>query len=126
MSPFLLSILLPLAIATDPTVHLSTGIYNGIQLPGFNQDAFLGIPYAAKPERFTPSSVLITNSTEAHDAKSYGTSCPAYGSDTDKFVREGLIRMGEDCLSLNVVRPAGVEEGAQLPVAVWIYGGTSS
>jgi acetylcholinesterase len=29
----------------------------------------------------------------------------------------------EDCLYLNVVRPAGVSEGDDLPVALWIYGG---
>lgn len=29
----------------------------------------------------------------------------------------------EDCLYLNVVRPAGVDEKAELPVAVWIHGG---
>ncbi|KAK0744306.1 Alpha/Beta hydrolase protein [Apiosordaria backusii] len=31
--------------------------------------------------------------------------------------------MSEDCLYINVIRPAGVDENAQLPVAVWIHGG---
>jgi len=31
--------------------------------------------------------------------------------------------MSEDCLYINVVRPAGTDPAAQLPVAVWIHGG---
>lgn len=32
--------------------------------------------------------------------------------------------MSEDCLSINVFRPAGLNTSAQLPVMVWIYGGS--
>lgn len=32
--------------------------------------------------------------------------------------------MSEDCLSVNVVRPAGIAEDAKLPVIVWIHGGS--
>ncbi|KAK4158663.1 Alpha/Beta hydrolase protein [Cladorrhinum sp. PSN259] len=31
--------------------------------------------------------------------------------------------MSEDCLYINVIRPAGIDENAQLPVAIWIHGG---
>lgn len=31
--------------------------------------------------------------------------------------------MSEDCLYVNVVRPAGIDTSADLPVAVWIHGG---
>ena len=34
-----------------------------------------------------------------------------------------LPGVSEDCLTLNVFRPAGISKDAQLPVAVWIYGG---
>lgn len=30
--------------------------------------------------------------------------------------------VSEDCLTLNVIRPAGVSKDAELPVAVWIHG----
>ena len=33
------------------------------------------------------------------------------------------IVLGEDCLTINVVRPAGIPSSKKLPVAVWIYGG---
>lgn len=32
--------------------------------------------------------------------------------------------MSEDCLSINVFRPAGLNATAKLPVMVWIYGGS--
>jgi hypothetical protein len=31
--------------------------------------------------------------------------------------------MSEDCLTLNVFRPSGVDDGSSLPVMVWIFGG---
>jgi hypothetical protein len=31
--------------------------------------------------------------------------------------------MSEDCLTLNVFRPSGVDGNSSLPVMVWIYGG---
>lgn len=44
--------------------------------------------------------------------------CIGYGSDT--WVLGNYV--SEDCLTLNVVKPSGVSEGANLPVAVWIHG----
>jgi len=32
--------------------------------------------------------------------------------------------MSEDCLTINIVRPAGLNSTARLPVLVWIYGGS--
>jgi hypothetical protein len=32
--------------------------------------------------------------------------------------------MSEDCLTLNVFRPAGLKPGASLPVMAWIFGGS--
>jgi acetylcholinesterase len=31
--------------------------------------------------------------------------------------------VSEDCLTVNVLRPAGIPANASLPVMVWIYGG---
>ena len=34
-----------------------------------------------------------------------------------------FANMSEDCLTLNVFKPSGVDVGSPLPVMVWIYGG---
>ena len=132
----------------------------GRHLPEFNQDIFLGIPYADEPPRFGASS-LKTSYASSWDngnhpgegnggdrdgnvvinATDYGLDCPAYGSNTEELVSKGLVRIGEDCLRLNIVRPCrrqhgsgdgepGRESGGQdkrgeelLPVLIWIYGG---
>ena len=43
-----------------------------------------------------------------------------------KIARQTAIDIGynssEDCLTLNVIRPAGVKANAELPVVVWIHG----
>jgi len=50
-------------------------------------------------------------------ATAYPKHCMGFGPDMAGY------QMSEDCLGINVIRPAGVQPGAQLPVAVWIYGG---
>jgi carboxylesterase type B len=35
----------------------------------------------------------------------------------------GVFNISEDCLNLEVVRPAGTKPGAKLPVMVWVLGG---
>lgn len=39
------------------------------------------------------------------------------------LVRNDVIGGNEDCLTLNVQRPGGVQAGDNLPVLLWIYGG---
>lgn len=109
-------------VAAAPSVRLSGSntVYEGVHIPSFDQEAFLGVPYASQPVRFTPSRLLVPG-TGRVSARTYGTSCPAYGSATTEQVTAGIITLGEDCLNLNVVRPTG--ENGPLPVAVWIYGG---
>jgi triacylglycerol lipase len=127
-----------------PTATLNTAnsktTFIGRSLPEFNQDLFLGIKYANKPTRFTPSQLKTTytvndsnsggsdlsigKSTSRnvyYNATEYGYDCPAYGSDTTTLVKRGLIQLDEDCLNLNIIRPSGSSE--LLPVLLWIYGG---
>lgn len=124
-----------------PTATLSKTIFIGRTLPEFNQDLFLGIKYANKPTRFTPSSLKTTYASNDsnsgvydlsvegftshnhvyYNASEYGYDCPAYGSDTTTLVNRGLARLDEDCLNLNIIRPRGRGDG--LPVMLWIYGG---
>jgi para-nitrobenzyl esterase len=50
-------------------------------------------------------------------ADHYGNRCPALAS------TNGTLPLTEDCLFLNVQRPAATRPGAQLPVYFWIHGG---
>ncbi|CAG8955695.1 hypothetical protein HYFRA_00010961, partial [Hymenoscyphus fraxineus] len=108
-------------LSAEPIARSQAGIYHGRYLPTFNQDVFLGIKYSPKPVRFTPSVLASDSPNSQFNATSYGTDCYGFGADTTRMVAEGLTTLGEDCLHLNIVKPAGESEG--LPVLLWIYGG---
>ena len=72
-------------VSAGPTVTVLNGTYEGVYLPAFNQDIFLGIPYVQDTggqNRFRiPQSLALTwNGTRP--AKEYGDTCPD-PSDTD-------------------------------------------
>lgn len=76
---------------------------------------FLGVRYAAQPERFTYSEVYQGNGSHV-SALDYGSECvqaPANGS--------------EDCLFMNIFTPylpaKGIPKSALKPVMFWIHGG---
>ncbi|KAI1420726.1 Alpha/Beta hydrolase protein [Xylaria sp. FL1777] len=104
----------------NPSVVVKNGTINGVHLAeAWDQDVFLGIPYAQPPIgplRFKwPQPLNETYSTPL-DASSYGYSC--YQDST-------TFSLSEDCLTLNVVRPHthNLTAADKLPVLVWIYGG---
>ncbi|KAK6069247.1 flavin-binding monooxygenase [Seiridium cupressi] len=105
------------ATTTPPTVAVLNGTYYGVRHEGYGQDFFLGMPYAQPPigdlRLGTPQS-LNTTWTETRNATQYGAICIGTGQTGE---------VSEDCLSINIIRPTGVEEYENLPVAVWIYGG---
>ena len=120
-------------------------VFVGRSLPEFDQELFLGVKYADKPIRFTPSSLktvytasdsdsgLYTASVDdlnisqeavLYNATEYGYECPGYGSDETKLVDMGLIQLNEDCHNLNIIRPKLQPNETQLlPVMLWIFGG---
>jgi hypothetical protein len=113
------SLLANAVVAAEPTVKVLNGTYEGVYLPSFKQDIFLGIPYAqstGNENRFRPPQSLNTTWNGTRPAKEYGPACP------DPQLTGDAI--SEDCLSINI-RPAGLSEDAysKLPVAVWIHGG---
>ncbi|EWZ33986.1 triacylglycerol lipase [Fusarium oxysporum Fo47] len=117
-----LAISCPTAHHGAPIVDLSNGTYRGTYNQHYHRDLFLGMPYAKAPVndlRLRVPQSLNSTWTGIRNTTKYSPSCIGYGSDT--WVLGNHV--SEDCLSINVVRPAGIPEGTKLPVAVWIHGG---
>jgi carboxylesterase type B len=82
-------------------------------------DSFLGVRYAQAPTGHlrwaAPKPVKPWKGVRP--AEAYGNRCPALPSSN------GPLSLTEDCLFLNVQRPAKTRSGERLPVYVWIHGG---
>jgi carboxylesterase type B len=101
----------------SPTARTDTGTVRGVETGGV--DGFLGIPYARPPVgelRWQPPRQAAAWQG-VRDATSFGNRCPAAAS------TNGPRSETEDCLYLNVWRPANARPGQRLPVYVWIHGG---
>jgi para-nitrobenzyl esterase len=114
-----------MAARTRPAVDLEVatrqGVARGVRERGV--EAWRGLPFAAPPvgdlrwraPRAAPPWMGV------RDASRFGP--VAWQSRSGAFI--GVAKgqeMSEDCLTVNVVRPAGVDSGA-LPVMVFIHGG---
>ncbi|HEY7483095.1 MAG TPA: carboxylesterase family protein [Streptosporangiaceae bacterium] len=100
-----------------PVVRVDTGALRGARADGV--DSFLGVPYAAPPVgdlRWRPPRPAASWHG-VRDAVSYGNRCAALAS------TNGPESDTEDCLYLNVQRPANARPGKRLPVYFWIHGG---
>ena len=105
---------------TAPTALTKNGTIQGRYLPEFEQDLFLGVPFAQAPRLDLPLPINKTYETP-FDASEYGNTCYGFGSNPIL----GLTQ-SEDCLNLNVVRPTGTNSTSNLPVLFWMYGGGMS
>ena len=99
---------------------------DGGQLQGVVADgvvSYKGIPFAAPPvgdNRWRPPQPL-SPWDGVRDASKFGADC------AQAAFRPGAVTMSptssEDCLFVNLWRPAAAAPGTKLPVMVWIYGG---
>ncbi|KAJ3829577.1 alpha/beta-hydrolase [Lentinula raphanica] len=99
-------------------VTLTSGRFQGVSTDN-GTEKWLGIPYAAPPVgdlRFKAPTPFVKTINELQQASTFGNACPQRPGDLG-------APMSEDCLFLNVWRPAGTSSEAKLPVLVWIHGG---
>ena len=109
---------------TPPVVRVDSGELQGVVDDGVV--SYKGIPFAAPPVgdlRWRPPQP-VAPWNGVRQAAEFGADCmqgrfgppPAPGAPAARVP-------SEDCLYLNVWRPASAAPGAKLPVMVWIYGG---
>ncbi|PCH36159.1 sterol esterase [Wolfiporia cocos MD-104 SS10] len=113
----------------SPTISLSYGAIQGSTLGDVS--SFLGIPYAQPPLgdlRFAPPQP-----PQAFDgirqANKFGPACPQQNATFPRVLPFDVSipmyaeSMSEDCLFINVYKPAAARSHDKLPVIFWIYGG---
>ena len=126
----LLILLWATVVAAQSPVSVRDSTHN-LTYVGFNfqgTDQFQGINYGqdtSGANRFKPPKVFSYPTGTTIQATAAGAACPQ--NTIQSFLgaiseNPGVYNVSEDCLNLEVVRPAGTKSDANLPVMVWIYG----
>jgi para-nitrobenzyl esterase len=120
------------ATASAQTVKIAQGSLRGTTEG--DAEAFKNIPFAAPPVGALrwKAPQPAKGWSSVRDATAFGNSCiqppPNANMGAESAIGyalgdQGPLKASEDCLNLNVRRPAGTKASAKLPVMVWIYGG---
>lgn len=112
---------LPASAFAEPAATIDSGAVRGVTAG--DVESFKGIPFAAPPVgplRWQPPQPAA-RWTGTRAATDYGHDCMQKPFPSDAAPLG--TAPSEDCLVLNVWRPAGTKPGTKLPVMVWIYGG---
>jgi carboxylesterase type B len=68
--------------------------------------------------RFRIPQSLNTTWEGVRTAWNYSDACPDNDPEDD-----AVFGMSENCLSINIIRPAGINAETKYPVLLWIHGG---
>jgi len=111
-------------VTASPSVETPFGRIDGqAKVPGQGEAAceeFIGIPFAEPPARFQPPEPWNKSFRDGKfSATAFGSPCLQVETTT------GNLRLlgSEDCLYLNVWRPANLSGHTRLAVMLWIHGG---
>ncbi|KAI1106948.1 alpha/beta-hydrolase [Jackrogersella minutella] len=122
---FTLAGLLALAGSVESkVVRTNSGTVNGGKCSTTNVDTFYSIPYANPPVgelRFAPPQPYRNSSSKAINATAPAPACIQFTGQL--FGEKGA--QSEDCLFVDVWAPASATPTSQLPVKVWLYGGSN-
>lgn len=127
------------AITAAPTATgvLPKATYIGASSQGI--EAFRGIPFAVPPvntDRLKPpasltvplGTVQATGKPDGCPQQLFATKSTGLTAEVTKLLKDVPLLQSnqtssEDCLTLNIERPAGTKPGDKLPVVFWIFGG---
>ncbi|KAJ7155733.1 Alpha/Beta hydrolase protein [Mycena filopes] len=127
-----------LAAVAAPTITLDAGTFTGT-VGSANTQSFLGIPFALPPVGDLRFRLPVANAAYngTHSATAFGPACPQQAVKlpvltglpqevVDDVVNSlfGIVfPSAEDCLTINVIKPATATAASKLPVVAWIFGG---
>lgn len=120
-----------LATKTTPTVRVKNGTITGVHSPSYNQDFFLGVPFAQPPLgdlRFRQAQSLNATWKGSRDAKQYATHCVGYGvsvlfswfllwskSHNNSLIKLSTMPRRTACISMSSGRLGMIIKSYQLP-----------
>lgn len=124
--------------AAGPTVTIDSPQATIVGVSSATLEAFSGIPFAQPPTgslRLKPPASL-SSALGTVQATGEARSCPQLefydsplsvsgllGTIGNLPLVQGIANAGEDCLTIDIVRPAGTTSVSKLPVLFWIFGG---